>query len=445
MLKHRVEHVKLSSGLEGLIIDTPKTGVVVAEVSFRAGEFLLPKDKWETAHLLEHVLLGANKSFAKARDFQAAIEQNGAYSNASTSVYDVTYEVECADFEWQRVLGLLFDAISTPLFLQEEFDTEKSNVREELISRSNNHFRNLNLGLRQAMGMCALTDSERVELLDGVTREDLVAHYKHTHTLPNARFIIAGNFNGHYEEPIALIESRLKLPKLGARIAMPIESPVTPEHPLVVRKPSVPNIYMYLDMYATRLFTEKESNALSLLSTLLTETMYSRIFGTAREKGWVYGMGSGVAYMGSATGWWLGAQVSKTNSQPLLRLIRDECLRLRAGMIDESDFEAAKKHLLGKTMRSGQTASGIVNNYGKYYMDDQIEDLNKLPTQLKSLKSKDCIQIFQEMCNDNIWGFGVLGSTSMVPARKLHNYTSEIFSSTRGGDHPLITPGAKQV
>jgi predicted Zn-dependent peptidase len=428
MLKHKVEHIKLDSGLEGLIIDTPKTGVVVAEVSFRAGEFMLPRDKWETAHLLEHVLLGANKSFPKARDFQAAIEQNGAYSNASTSVYDVTYEVECADFEWRRVLGLLFDAISTPLFLQDEFDTEKSNVREELISRSNNHFRHLNLGLRQAMGMRALTDPERIELLDGVKREDLVEHYKKTHTLPNARFIIAGNFKGHYDEPIALIHSKLKLSSKGTRIPMPTEEPKTPDDPLVARKPSVPNVYLYLDLYAKRVFSEKESHALNLLSTYLTETMYSRIFGTAREKGWVYGMGSGVSHLGSATGWWLGAQVSKTNSQPLLRLIRDECQRLADGVIDKNDFEGAKKHLLGKSMRSGQTSSGIVNSYGKYYMDDQIEDLNRLPQKLESLKSEDCIKVFQELRNDNIWGLGVLGSTSLVPARKLNGYAAEIFT-----------------
>jgi hypothetical protein len=64
-------------------------------------------------------------------------------------------------------------------------------------------------------------------------------------------------------------------------------------------------------------------------------------------------------------------------------------------------------------------------------MDEQIEDLNKLPAQLESLKSKDCIKIFQEICDDSIWGFGVLGSTSLVPARKLHDYAEEIFSQQK--------------
>ena len=61
-------------------------------------------------------------------------------------------------------------------------------------------------------------------------------------------------------------------------------------------------------------------------------------------------------------------------------------------------------------------------------MDEQIEDLNKLPAQLEALTIKDCLDVFQEMCNDDVWGFGALGSTSLVPARKLHSYASEIFN-----------------
>ena len=276
-------------------------------------------------------------------------------------------------------------------------------------------------------------------MLDGVNRDDLVVHYKKTHTLPNARFVIAGNFKGQYDEALELINTRLKLSSSGSRISMPAENPSTPEDPTVIRKPSVPNVYLYLDMYANRVFSEKEINSLNLLSTYLTETMYSRIFGTAREKGWVYGMGSGTAQLKNVSGWWLGAQVSKTNSGPLMRLIRDECLRLRDGLIDENDFDAAKKHLLGKTMRSGQTASGIVNSYGQFYMEDTYEDMNKLAKEIQKLKAKDCVALFQEMISEATWGLGALGGTSLVPARKLNGYAAEIFSM-RGGNHPLITP-----
>jgi predicted Zn-dependent peptidase len=166
-----------------------------------------------------------------------------------------------------------------------------------------------------------------------------------------------------------------------------------------------------------------------MISTMLTETMSSRIFGTAREKGWVYGMGSGSSLTSVATGWWMGAQVSKTNSQPLLRLIRDECIRLRNGEIDNEDFLAAQKNVLGKTMRAGQTASSLVNMYGRYYMNDEIDDLNKLPARLKSVTANKCKKVFKELCDEGVWGMGLLGSTSLVPARKLSDYASEIFEN----------------
>ncbi len=427
MLRHKVKEMSFPSGLKGLVIDTPKTGVVVAEVGFRAGEFLLEKEKWETAHLMEHVLLGANKNFEKARDFQAAIEQNGAYSNASTSVYDITYEVETAHFEWQRVLGLLLDGISAPKFLQEEIDSEASNVKEELISRSNNHFRHLNAALRQKMGLSSLTDQERVELMSNVTRSDLLDHYDRTHTLSNARFIVAGNFKGDYQEVEELFSKRLKLNKGSSRISLPSESAKYCDDPFVIRKPSVPNVYLYLDLYLDRILTQREKIAMQILCTMLTETMYSRIFGTAREKGWVYGMGSGLTYARNLSSWWLGAQVSKTNSQALIRHIRDELLRLRQGKIDDADFLSAQKHLLGKTMRSGQTATGLVNRYGYFYVDDSINDLNKLPKLMQKVKKDECLNLFNEMLDKNIWGLGLLGSTSLVPARKMKKYLEEIF------------------
>jgi predicted Zn-dependent peptidase len=129
-MKHTVTEVKLKNGSKGLLIHVPDASVMSFELNFRAGDFLVSPDKTETPHLMEHILLGANERYPKSRLFQAEIEKNGAYSNASTSAYDITYEAECADFEWDRILDLLLLAITKPLFLADEFDAEMGNVRE---------------------------------------------------------------------------------------------------------------------------------------------------------------------------------------------------------------------------------------------------------------------------------------------------------------------------
>src|SRR5580658_411374 len=168
-MRHTVSEISLKNGAKGLLIHIPDASVMTFDFNFRAGEYLVEPDKWEVAHLMEHVLLGANELIPRARDFQAEIEKNGAYSNATTGVYDITYEAECADFEWDRVLGLMLIAITKPLFLEDEFAAEFGNVQEEMAARSNNHFRRLSLEMRKSLGLIAKTDIERLELMTNVT------------------------------------------------------------------------------------------------------------------------------------------------------------------------------------------------------------------------------------------------------------------------------------
>src|SRR6266481_5291414 len=101
-MKHHVTEIELKNGAKGLLIDVPGATVMDFEFNFRAGEYLVDRTKWEVPHLMEHVLLGANEFIPKARTFQAEFEKNGAGNNASTGLYHITYEAECADFEWQR-------------------------------------------------------------------------------------------------------------------------------------------------------------------------------------------------------------------------------------------------------------------------------------------------------------------------------------------------------
>ena len=123
--------------------------------------------------------------------------------------------------------------------------------------------------------------------------------------------------------------------------------------------------------------------------------------------------------------------MSKSNSEALLRLVRDELKLLRNGQLDEEEFERARQNLLGKTQRSGQTASGLVSAYGSYYNYGDVLNLNRWTAQIKSMSAKYCLDTFNNMVDNDCWGVGVLGSTSLVPARKLNSYIAEVFGSEK--------------
>lgn len=412
-MKHVVHQVKLANGAQGLLIHVPDATVMSFEVSFRAGDYLTKKNKIETAHIMEHMLLGANQLVPKARAFQAEFEKNGAYSNASTGIYDVTYEAECADFEWDRILGLLLVAITKPLFLSEEFEAEFGNVREEMTARSNNHFRHLSQALRERYGFHVLTDQERLRLMDNVTVEDITDHYTSTHTSQNMRFVIAGHLTATRRKAIEQLLATIELPKGKGRTPLPNEKPKALDAPLYIHNESVDNLYFYLDTFAQHRLTDPEFDNLSLINTMLTETLYSRILGTARERGLVYSMSSGIGQTKTNANWWFGAQILPANATALFGIMTKELHDVFDGNISDEDIEAAKQYALGRYQRSGQTVGGTAAGYSyRYFMDDVVEDYYKVPERIAAITKDGIVSVSRAMFSDGIWGLGVLGNAT---------------------------------
>lgn len=410
-MKHTVSEVVLKNGAKGLFVHIPDATVMSFEINFRAGEYLVDREKWEAPHLMEHVLLGANELIPKARLFQAEFEKNGAYCNASTGTYDITYEAECADFEWDRVAQLLLTAITRPLFLEEEFKAEFGNVREELTARSNNHFRHLSLALREAYGFVVLTDQERLQLMDNVGLEDIIKHYRNTHVASNMRFVVAGNLPVARQKILAALLEGIELEKGAGRLDLPIEVARGLERPLYLHNDTVDNLYFYIDTFLARRLSDPESDALSLINSMLTETLYSRILGTAREHGLVYGMSSGIGQTNNSSNWWFGAQVMPKNIGKLFDIIAKELTDIFAGKLEENDLAAAKQYALGRYQRSGQTVSGTASGYsGRYFFDEVIDDYYKVPQRIEAVSKDRIITISQAMFTESAWGVGMLGS-----------------------------------
>jgi predicted Zn-dependent peptidase len=428
-VKHTVNEIVLKNGARGLLIHVPDASVMTFDINFRVGEYLVDPKKWEVAHLMEHVLLGANEMIPKARDFQAELEKNGAYSNATTSVYDITYEAECADFEWDRVLGLMLVAITKPLFLAEEFQAEFGNVQEEMVARANNHFRRLSLEMRRALGLIVRTDTERIALMDNVTVEDVREHYSSTHHTQNLRFVIAGDLNRKRRSAIEAIFENIELPQKGKRFALPKELPNTLKKPVYVHNDAVENLYFYIDTFMKRRMTDEETDALNLVNTILTETLYSKILGTARERGLVYGMSSGLSYTRDASNWWFGAQVSDKNAPALFKIVIDELSKVMAGGLAEAEIEAAKQYAHGRFQRSAQTVGGTANGYtGRYFFDGVIEDYFRIPERINAIEKQQIVKITRELFEEKLWGFGVLGDCGDTFAEELREQLAALWT-----------------
>jgi predicted Zn-dependent peptidase len=408
-LKHQVEEVRLDNGIRGLLIYTPEATSVSYTFNYRAGRnYFADRTKSQTAHIMEHMSYSGSRKFASAEEFTREFQRNGAYLNASTGAEFMNYIADAPLSDWERILDLQHLTITAPRFTQEVLDTEKGNVREELIGYATNYRRVLWKDIMAQAGIDTWNDSEELLTVGNVTLEDIKRFWKQTHTTTDMAFIIAGDLREHKDTILA---------KLGSW-NLPTGSPVDPivqypnaNGPVHVKRSDVPNLLYQVSFYINRHLSFKEWQALHFLDHIMKGTHYSRILGVARARGIAYGINSwNEPYLGT-TSWNFNDQVSIENAPALFSLIAAELHKVAEEGIDDTELKGAKQFRLGKLQMHYETVRGLSEWYEEDYLDHgSLYHLNDATEIIESIAVKDVQKIAKEFINDGELLFGGLGN-----------------------------------
>lgn len=419
-LQHTVEEILLKNGMRGLLIDVPGSSVVSYEIHFLAGNYFSPSAKvQQTAHLMEHMAFGGTKEFPTQERFSQEFTKNGAYHNAATWQYEMSYYADCALMEWDRILGLQKLAITEPLFTEEILKAEKGNVREELTGQENNRRRILWQKTLRAMGDKMFIDAEKVKTVNNVSLSDIKSHYKKTHTLQNMRFSFAGDLSKHKDYIVSELEG-WKLDK-GSRLDVPVQT-LHSAPPVAIYRKDMPSIIFTIMIALNRKYTEEEKLVLNALNHILTGTHHSRILGKARTRGLCYGMGSAVGVdADTISRFEIGGQVSTENAPALFELIAEELAQAAKGDITETELDSAKQYGLGTHQMNGQTVGGVNSWYASQYFEDATIDLmERAPERIGAVKREDMQKLMKELLNTGEWTVGVIGAMRKPEVKKLY-------------------------
>lgn len=426
-MKHSVREVKLKNGVRGLLIDVPQAPVMAYDFSVRAGYYLAEQDKWETPHVMEHLLCGANHSYRRARTFEAEVKKNGAYTNAYTNTFNVGYVGECADFEWDRILNLLMLSISKPLFLQEEFAAEMGNVKEELTGYLNNYFRQLGITMAERSGFLVRGDRERLNKLSNISIDDVRHHYKSTHNLGNIAFSIAGDLKGRRDKLTSIIERSLDLPE-GETIELPETKLIKRDSPTYIENKTVENLYVSFSMMLPWRITEPEVDALNTLNNILGSTMDSLIYGELREKGLAYYIYTGGSRGHDYSTWEFDFQVSAENAKEAIAVIIKYIRYVLRGRLTEEQLKTAKNYALGSFQMDAQTTGRILNGYSyEYSIVGEVMDYDRVPERIKGVTRNRVTSIAETFHENALWEFGVLGNCGEKFVNELYEELAKLW------------------
>ena len=304
------------------------------------------------AHFLEHMMFKGTKKRTKD-EINEHIDEIGGIFNASTWPDKTRYYTTVPFDRWKVGVDVLTDMMFSSLFPENEIETEKKVVFEE-IKRSQDDPANLAYNIltgklreRQPERQSVLGTPESV---GSITRDDLL-RFVDTYYIPsNMTFVATGNIQ--HDELVSYIEQLVPESdkKVNADLSDTIQSKLNGE--VIHIKRDIAQAHLRWSLYGPK-GTEDDAIVMSVIGTLLGGSMSSRLFKKIREeRGLAYTASAG--YSGNTHEGFLMGYVGTdpTNADEVMGIIIDELDRLKTEPVGDKELNKVKQSKIGRMFTS---------------------------------------------------------------------------------------------
>jgi zinc protease len=276
-----VEEFNLDNGLKILFIEDHKIPLATFQIWYRVGSIDEPAGKSGMSHLLEHMMFKGTPHYG-SKVFSNLIQRKGGMDNAHTSkdytMYHQTLPSDAIRFsielEADRMKGLSLDS--------KDLESERSVVMEERRMRYEDDPQNLLYEELMATSLEVQAYRKPVigwmSEISSITRQDLADYYGTYYSPDNSFIIISGDVEP--SELMPLIKKEFgKIPPAGNKLKRikTVEPAQKGEKIVYLEKESAELPYILMAHHVPS-FPDKDSFALEVLSTVLSQGKSSRLY-----------------------------------------------------------------------------------------------------------------------------------------------------------------------
>ncbi len=319
------------------------------------------------AHYLEHMFFKGTERRPTTRQITREIDRLGASTNAYTDTEEVGYYAEGPATALVPLADILTDMLSRPLFAPEEVERERNVVLQELSARLADpdgwiwdRLGTVTFGGDQPLSWSAAGFPRVVER---ATRDQLLEYHRSFYAPPSMCLTVSGGALMTPERAEALlrdIPTAQPKPREAARWGLgdrftgnirPLNPSEEPQTKMALALPGIPSL-------------DEQRTALSVMSFILGGGMSSRLFHAVRERhGLAYSIFAHHEPFEDA-----GVFVIATGTRPrdavkAVRLSFRELRKMAAKRVPESELAAAKSAMVGRLLRSTETAMASARFY----------------------------------------------------------------------------------
>jgi len=320
------------------------------------------------AHYLEHMFYKGTERRPTTKQITREIDRLGASTNAYTDTEEVGYYAEGPATAMHELADIVTDMLSRPLFAVEEVERERNVVLQELSARLADpdgwiwdRLGTVTFGADQPVSWSA---AGFPWVIEKATRDQLLEYHRSFYAPASMCLVIAG---GAVLEPdraaalLADIPHARPRPRAqarwgqGERYAANVR-PFTPEEePQIKMALAVPGIPALDD----------DRTALSVMTYILGGGMSSRLFHTVRERnGLAYSIFAHHEPMEDTGVFAIATGTRPKDAAKAVRLSFRELRKMAARPIPAAELAAAKSAMIGRLLRSTETAMASARFYG---------------------------------------------------------------------------------
>jgi zinc protease len=380
-----IQEVTSKSGIKAWLVEDYTVPIVTVSVSFQGGSVQDPPGKEGLANLISTLFdEGAGNLDSKA--FQSRLEKLGTSLSYSDSRDHFSGTMRSLKEDSNEAFDLMRLSLTELRFEENAINRMREALKSQIASDSNDASNKAASALRKSLFRghpYARSARGSVKTLDGITRDDIVAHFGKLFARDNLTVAVVGAMSA--DETAAMLDKVFgSLPQKAELV------PVPPAQMQFGKRIDVEDSGTQIEISMALPAVTRDSPrffAAYLMNQILGGGSFSsRLYDEIREKrGLAYSVGSSLSTLDHAAYLTASSGTRADRADETLRLMREEIARMANEGPTQEELDAVKKYVIGSYAINNLDTSGKIANVlismqteglGIDYLDKREELIN---------------------------------------------------------------------
>lgn len=407
--KHQFHQFESGLRLVSIPMEGTKTATVLVLVG--TGSKYETKDINGISHFLEHMMFKGTTKRPGKMDIARELDAIGAEYNAFTGKEYTGYYAKASMEKLDTIIDVVFDIFLNSKLAQEDIDTERGVIVEELNMYRDMPQRYISdlfdklLYGDQPAGWDIGGEKETVMSLK---RDQFVSYFNTHYVAQNTIIAIAGNVDSEIvKNKVAGYFSTIREGELVTKL------PVTEkqsEPALLLHHKKTDQTHFHLGFRSCNMYDNRKY-ALSILGTVLGGGMSSRLFEEVRDKrGLAYYVGAENDTATDAGYFMVKAGVNNEKVYEAIKVVMDEMRKIKDDGITAEELQRAKDNISGSMALGLEHSDAVANAYaGPVLFENKVLTPEEELVKIKKVTLEEVHQVAKEVFDNTKLNLAVIG------------------------------------